>query len=59
MLCYSLFLIKLIETLNKGIEADKLLNKIYSEIGPYGNYSKISLDTMMGLQRYFKFDDSE
>ena len=51
--------IKLIETLNKGIEADKLLKRIYSETGPYGDYSKISLGTMMDLQRYFNFDDSE
>lgn len=50
---------KLIETLNRALEADKLLQRIYSEIGPYGDYSKMSIPLMIDLQRYFKFDDSE
>ena len=53
--------IKLVETLNKGIEADKLLNRIFAEIGPYGDYPKLGMnqELMHDLQRYFKFDDSE
>ncbi len=51
--------VKLVETLNKGIAADKLLRKIYSEIGPYGNHGQIKEQTLRDLQYYFEFDDSE
>lgn len=52
--------IKLIEALEKGVEAHKLLERIFAEMGPYGDYPKLVMnqDLMHDLQRYFKFDDS-
>lgn len=51
--------IKLIATLEKGVKADKLLKRIFAEIGPYGDYSKMNEKLMRDLQGYFDFDDSE
>jgi hypothetical protein len=50
--------IKLVETLNKGIKAHELLEQIYRDIGPYAN-RELKQETMYKLQDYFDFDDSK
>ena len=50
--------IKLIKTLEKGVKAHKLLERIFSEIGPYADRQP-SHKTLSDIQDYFEFDDSE
>lgn len=38
-------------------EAKELLEEIWVEVGPYSN--KLNNETMIKLQKYFDFDDSE
>jgi hypothetical protein len=49
---------KLLEEIARLKEANELLDKVWTEVGPYNN-EKISDKTMRELQRFFNFDDSE
>lgn len=47
-----------LEEINRLQQAEELLDKIWQEIGPYET-GKISNETMIKLQKYMGFDDSE
>lgn len=49
---------ELIEEINHLIEAKKLLERVYLEVGPYGD-GKIERETRHKINDYFNFDDSE
>ena len=42
----------------RGEEAERLLDAIWTEVGPYG-HDQISLALLVKLQKFFQFDDSE
>jgi hypothetical protein len=50
---------KLLEEIARLKAGNELLDKVWTELGPYDDGSKLSDRTRMELQRFFNFDDSE
>ncbi len=53
-------LTKLLSEIARLQQAARLLEDVWSDVGPYGGIqAPISHRTMNGLRKYFKFDDGE
>ena len=50
---------KLLQEIELLKKANELLNKIWTELGPYDDGSKLTDRTRIELQHFFNFDDSE